>query len=66
MVDYFNTTDDAKLATGYSRVENVITKSLKLSLNAGYSYDLQIIFGLTSLKCDVDANSSWENYNIIL
>ncbi len=65
-VDYFITTDDAKLSTGYSRIENVIAKSLKLSLNAGYSYDLQIILGLTSLKCDVSANSSWENYNINL
>ena len=65
-VDYFITTDDAKLASGYSRIENRITKSFNLSLNAGYSYDMQIVFGLTSLKCDVSANSSWENYNINL
>lgn len=65
-VDYFITTDDAKLASGYLRIENRITKSFNLSLNAGYSYDMQIVFGLTSLKCDVIANSSWENYNINL
>ena len=66
MIDYFITTDDANLASGYSRIENRITKSFNLSLNAGYSYDMQIVFGLTSLKCDVSANSSWENYNINL
>ena len=65
-VDYFITTDDAKLATGYSRVKNVISKSLNLNFAAGYSYDMQIVFGLTSLKCDVSANSSWDNYNINL
>ena len=65
-VHYFITVDDAKLATGYSRVENVISKSLNLNFDAGYSYNLQIAFGLTSLKCDVSANSSWDNYNINL
>lgn len=64
-VDYFITTDDAHLTNGYSRVENVITKSLKLSLNAGYSYDLQIIFGLTSMKF-VYSWDSWENPEINL
>ena len=65
-VEYFITVDDAKLDTGYSRIKNVISKSFNLSLNAGYSYDMQIVFGVTSLKCDVIANSSWENYNINL
>ena len=65
-VHYFITVDDANLASGYSRIENRITKSFNLSLNAGYSYDMQIVFGLTSLKCDVSANSSWDNYNINL
>lgn len=65
-VEYFITVDDAKLATGYSRVKNVISKSLNLNFAAGYSYDMQIVFGLTSLKCDVSANSSWDNYNINL
>ena len=66
MIDYFITTDDANLASGYSRIENCITKSFNLSLNAGYSYDMQIVFGLTSLKYSVNTSSSWENYNIIL
>ena len=65
-VEYFITVDDAKLATGYSRVKNVISKSLNLNFAAGYSYDMQIVFGLTSLKSDVSANSSWDNYNINL
>ena len=66
MIDYFITTDDANLASGYSRIENRITKSFNLSLNAGYSYDMQIVFGLTSLKYSVKTSSSWDNYNIIL
>jgi hypothetical protein len=65
-VEYFITVDDAKLDTGYSRIKNVISKSLNLNFAAGYSYDMQIVFGLTSLKCDVSANSSWDNYNINL
>jgi hypothetical protein len=65
-VDYFITTDDAKLATGCARVQNVITKSFNLSLNAGYSYDMQIVFGLTSLKYSISTSSSWENSDISL
>lgn len=65
-VEYFITTDDAKLATGYSRTKNVISKSWNINFDTGYSYDLQIIFGLTSLKYSVNASSSWENYNINL
>ena len=68
-VEYFITVDDAKLDTGYSRIKNVISKSLNLNFAAGYSYDMQIVFGLTSLKCDVSANSSWDTwdyYNINL
>lgn len=64
-VEYFITVDDAKLATGYSRVKNVISKSLNLNFAAGYSYDMQIVFGLTSVKCDVSTSSSWENNDII-
>jgi hypothetical protein len=65
-VNYFVTVDDAKLVNGYSRIENVISKSLNLNFAAGYSYDMQIVFGVNSLKCDVSANSSWDNYNINL
>lgn len=68
-VEYFITVDDAKLDTGYSRIKNVISKSLNLNFAAGYSYDMQIVFGLTSLKCVVSANSSWDtwdNYNFNL
>ena len=64
-VEYFITVDDAKLVTGYSRVKNVISKSLNLNFAAGYSYDMQIVFGLTSVKCDVSTSSSWENNDII-
>jgi hypothetical protein len=64
-VNYFVTTDDAHLTNGYSRVENVISKPLNLNFNAGYNYDLKIILGLTSVKCDVSTSSSWENNDII-
>ena len=64
-VEYFITCDDAKLATGYSRINNVISKPLNLNFNAGYNYDLKIILGLTSVKCDVSTSSSWENNDII-
>ena len=64
-VEYFITYDDANLYKGYSRIENVISKSLNLNFAAGYSYDMQIVFGLTSVKCDVSTSSSWENNDII-
>jgi hypothetical protein len=64
-VEYFITWDDAKLATGYSRTKNVISKSLNLNIDAGYNYDLIIIFGLTSMKF-VYSWDSWENPEINL
>jgi hypothetical protein len=63
-VEYFITTNDAGLATGYLRVKNFCPKSFNLSLDAGYSYDIQIGFGWTSLRYSVSASSSWENNNI--
>lgn len=67
-VEYFITWDDAKLATGYSRTKNVISKSLNLNIDAGYNYDLIIIFGLTSMKFvySWDPWDSWENPEINL
>ena len=60
MVEYFITTDDPKLSTGYSRIRNVITKQLNFNMTAGYSYDLQIVLGLTSLKCSLSSSSIWD------
>jgi len=60
-VEYNITTEDAHLHEGYARVDNCITKKLNFSLNAGYSYDLQIRIGLTSISYDLISSSSWED-----
>lgn len=54
-ITYYTTTDDANLATGYSRVENVITKSISaadpgLKFEAGKAYTLNLVLGMTSVK----------------
>lgn len=64
--EYYITTDDASLPKGYMRFHNKIYRSFNLSLNAGYNYDMQIIFGVTSLKCSISASSSWDNYDTSL
>ena len=54
-ITYYTTTDDPNLATGYTRVENVITKSISaadpgLKLEAGKAYTLNLVLGMTSVK----------------
>ena len=54
-ITYYTTTDDANLASGYSRVENVITKSISaadpgLKFEAGKAYTLNLVLGMTSVK----------------
>lgn len=53
-ITYYTTTDDANLAKGYSRVENVITKSISatdgLGFEAGKAYTLNLVLGMTSVK----------------
>lgn len=53
-ITYYTTTDDPNLATGYTRVENVITKSISatggLKFEAGKAYTLNLVLGMTSVK----------------
>ena len=54
-ITYYTTTDDPNLATGYTRVENVITKSISaadpgLNFEAGKAYTLNLVLGMTSVK----------------
>lgn len=54
-ITYYTTTDDPNLATGYTRVENVITKSISaadpvLKFEAGKTYTLNLVLGMTSVK----------------
>ena len=53
-ITYYTTTDDENLADGYTRVENVITKKISadggLKFEAGKSYTLNLVLGMTSVK----------------
>jgi hypothetical protein len=53
-ITYYTTTDDPNLATGYTRVQNVITKSISakdgLKFEAGKAYTLNLVLGMTSVK----------------
>ena len=53
-ITYYTTTDDPNLADGYTRVENVITKKISadggLKFEAGKSYTLNLVLGMTSVK----------------
>lgn len=63
-VKYYLTTDDPNLSSGYSRIQNVITKRINLKLEQGYEYNLKIILGLTSVKIDTEI-SVWDDSNNI-
>lgn len=54
-ITYYTTTDDPNLSDGYTRVENVITKSISaadpgLKFEAGKAYTLNLVLGMTSVK----------------
>jgi len=60
-ITYYTTTEDANLADGYSRVENVITKDISgLALEAGKSYNLKIILGMTTVKLEATVEE-WDD-----
>lgn len=59
--DYFITTDDPNLATGYSRIHNVISKTYNVTLNGGNRYDMSINLGLTSVSDITISSSSWND-----
>lgn len=52
-ITYYVTTIDGNLKSGYSEVENVISKKITgLELKAGNSYTLTLTLGMTSVKVD--------------
>jgi len=59
-VTYYVTTDDADLATGYSRVKNVISKDVDFSaLAAGTKNTIKMILGISEVKFEAEV-SPWE------
>lgn len=63
-ITYYTTTDDPNLADGYTRVENVITKKISadggLKFEAGKSYTLNLVLGMTSVKVSATV-ADWTN-----
>ena len=61
-ITYYTTTDDPNLSGGYTRVENVITKSISatdgLKFEAGKAYTLNLVLGMTSVKVSATV-SDW-------
>ena len=53
-ITYYVTTEDSKLALQYSRVQNVIRKTITFGhgFQAGNAYTIKIILGLTSVKLE--------------
>ncbi len=62
---YFITTDDPNLATGYSKIENRITKYLHFSLDAGRSYELQFHLGLNGINYSFFSSNFWEETQVL-
>lgn len=58
-ITYYVTTDDANLADGKSRVQNIIEKTVPVSFESGKSYNLKLILGLTSVKLAAEV-SDWK------
>ena len=59
-VTYYVTTDDADLATGFSRVENVISHDVDFTaLAAGTKNTIKMILGISEVKFEAEV-SNWE------
>lgn len=62
-VTYYVTTDDADLATGYSRVKNVISKDVDFAaLAAGTKNTIKMILGISEVKFVAEV-TEWETGN---
>lgn len=63
-ITYYTTTDDDNLVGGYTRVENVITKQISadggLKFEAGKSYTLNLVLGMTSVKVSATV-ANWDD-----
>lgn len=62
VIDYFVTTNDTKLAKGYSRVENVIrhTFATPLALENNKAYTLKLQLGMTTVKVSATVDE-WDS-----
>lgn len=58
-IKYHVVTKDTKLTGNVSDVENEITKTTKIQLRNGKSYNLKLILGLTSVKLDASV-ADWQ------
>lgn len=62
-IEYYITTEDAKLAAGRAQTKNVITKEVVLpSLQNGKTYNLNMVLGLTSVKIEAEVDD-WKVVN---
>ena len=61
-IDYFVMTKDTNLETGYSIVENNITKDVSVAAGfaGGYNYQIKLLLGLTSVKVNASVQA-WVN-----
>ncbi len=63
-IEYYITTEDAKISGGRTQTKNVITKEVVLpSLANGKSYMLNLILGLTSVKIEAEVDD-WKVINV--
>lgn len=58
-ITYYVTTKDNNLSGGFSRVENIIEKTVPVRFESGKSYNLKLILGLTSVKLAAEV-SDWK------
>jgi hypothetical protein len=59
-ITYYVFTADAKLADGYARTKNVISKVVTIpNLTNNKAYNLKLVLGLTSVKLDAEV-ADWE------
>ncbi len=63
-IEYYITTEDAKLQAKRAQTKNVITKTVVLpSLDNGKSYMLNLVLGLTSVKVEAEVED-WKVVNV--
>ena len=59
-ITYYVFTKDDKLASGYARTKNVISKVVTIpGLTNNKAYNLKLILGLTSVKLDAEV-ADWQ------
>ncbi|MBR4709260.1 MAG: hypothetical protein IKP30_04045 [Bacteroidaceae bacterium] len=62
-IEYYITTEDAKIQGGRTQTKNVVTKEVVLpSLANGKSYNLNLVLGLTSVKIEAEVDD-WKVVN---